>query len=207
MARQPLGPDELLTISEHCAEVFLREGDATPTVASLATAAGMSERTFYRYFPTKEDSLRPLFDRGNRIYAASFAAQPDGTALSAAVEASFAATLTRTAENTSVHLMKVILGSPALRRIWLEASYQAAELLRAPLARIVGAPEDSLETTVACGQAIIFMISGLGQMTSSGQSPAEAARAVSAAMAHTTHPAHRGTHQAPPEGKAHHEPL
>ncbi|SEC87821.1 TetR family transcriptional regulator [Arthrobacter woluwensis] len=205
MARQPLRPDELLTISEHCAEVFLSAGDATPTVATLAAAAGLSERTFYRYFPTKEDSLRPLFDRGDRIYASALAAQPDGVPLNSALESAFTDTLARTAGIVSTRLMQVVLASSALRRIWLEASYEAAELLRAPVARIIGAPEDSLETTVASGHAITFMIAGLGQINTTGQSPQEAARAVSTAMARLAHPVHPGAHQAFIEGKAHHE--
>ncbi|MFJ3958174.1 TetR/AcrR family transcriptional regulator [Arthrobacter sp. NPDC090010] len=186
MARRPLDQDELLKISEHCADKFLRGGETTPTVAELADGSGLSERTFYRYFPTKEDSLRPLFDHGNRLYAQAFDEQPTGTDFLSALEAAFILTLERSANSASVRLMDIVLKSPALRQIWLEASYQAFGVLRAPLARLLGSVPGSLETTVACGQAVVFMLSGLERMTVHGLNAGEAAAAVAHATANLT---------------------
>ncbi|MDP5226468.1 MULTISPECIES: TetR/AcrR family transcriptional regulator [Arthrobacter] len=186
MARRPLGQDELLKISEHCAGKFLRSGETAPTVAELAEDSGLSERSFYRYFPTKEDSLRPLFDHGNRFYAQAIDEQPAGTDFLSALEAAFIVTLERGRDRVSVQIMDVVLKSPALRQIWLEASYQAFDLLRAPLARLLGSTPGSLETTVACGQAVVFMLSGLERMTIHGLDAGEAARAVAHATANLT---------------------
>ncbi|MBF6482523.1 TetR family transcriptional regulator, partial [Nocardia cyriacigeorgica] len=77
MARKPLEPEVLVEISRTCADLFVRAGGSSPTVAELAAAAGLAERSFYRYFPTKEDSLRPMFDDGNHAFARAIDARPE----------------------------------------------------------------------------------------------------------------------------------
>jgi AcrR family transcriptional regulator len=59
-------------------ELFARDGFDATTVEDIATAAGCSERTVYRYFPFKEDiaffDMPGLFDR----MRAALARCPDG---------------------------------------------------------------------------------------------------------------------------------
>lgn len=151
----------LVQISSRCADLFISAGDASPSVADLSAAAGISPRTFHRYFPTKHDCLRPLFEAGNEIFAATLAAQADGTglpdALRAALEASFA---DRSDASTRV-LMAVVFGDPGLRRVWLEAVHDTARLIRPSVARLLGTAEDSIATTVAAGQVIVLVTAAL----------------------------------------------
>lgn len=51
-----------LRVSEECCELYLARGTTQLTVADIAGAVGVSERTFYRYFPVKADSIAPVFD-------------------------------------------------------------------------------------------------------------------------------------------------
>ncbi|MCA9772469.1 MAG: TetR/AcrR family transcriptional regulator [Myxococcales bacterium] len=48
-------------IIQAAAEVFAREGPTATSVEDLLRAAGVSRRTFYKYFRGKEDALRALF--------------------------------------------------------------------------------------------------------------------------------------------------
>jgi AcrR family transcriptional regulator len=180
MARPPLSADELLVISHRCADVFVAAGGARATVTDLAAAAKMSERTFYRYFPTKEDSLRPLFDDGLSRYVAALATQPTPgdapTAIMRAIEQTFAG-------DDEVHtraLMGTVVGDPALRRIWLEASYEAAQRLRPHIAALTEA--DDVTNSVMAGQAALLVVVAIEQLIRTGVPMSVAARAAAHAM-------------------------
>jgi AcrR family transcriptional regulator len=63
-----------VAIQEHALRLFRRQGYAATTVDQIAEAAEISQSTFFRYFPTKEDLL--LYDRYDPLMLAAFAAQP-----------------------------------------------------------------------------------------------------------------------------------
>ena len=79
-------------IQEHALRLFREQGYDATTVEQIADAAEVSQSTFFRYFPTKEDVV--LHDRFDPLLFAAFRAQPpDRTlvqALRAAMRAVFA---------------------------------------------------------------------------------------------------------------------
>ncbi|SDY97576.1 transcriptional regulator, TetR family [Saccharopolyspora shandongensis] len=182
MARQALDRDELLAISRRCAEVFAEAGDSSPTVARLAEAAGMSQRSFYRYFPTKEDCLRPVFDEGSRAFADALTAQPPGTGLADAILRAFDLAFSTSTDEEARALMAVVFTEDVLRRVWLQATYEITDLLRPSVAALLGAPEGDLRTTVVCGQAALLTIVALEHSIRDGTPLAAAARAAAAVM-------------------------
>lgn len=182
MARKSPGHSELLEISRSCANEFVRAGGSSPTVAELASAAGVAERTFYRYFLTKHDSLRPILVEGNREFAAAIQAQDPARGLVSGLTQAFAQTFPAAADDESRALMATVFDDPGLRRVWLEVSYETGQLIRPGIAALVGADEASIRTTVACGQAVLLVIAGLTHMVRDGLSSAEAADAAVAAM-------------------------
>lgn len=65
-----------LALAAAAERLFVTRGFAETTVAQIARAAGVSRRTFFRYFESKEDVLAEHADRlGERLYAA-LAARP-----------------------------------------------------------------------------------------------------------------------------------
>lgn len=57
-------------------KLFEKQGFIETTVDDIATAAQISVRTFYRYFPTKEDVLHLRIERRSRRLEARLAARP-----------------------------------------------------------------------------------------------------------------------------------
>jgi AcrR family transcriptional regulator len=62
------------TIQAHALRLFAQQGYAETTVDEIVEAAEVSQSTFFRYFPTKEDVV--LHDRYDPPLIAAFHAQP-----------------------------------------------------------------------------------------------------------------------------------
>jgi len=65
--------------------LFTRDGFEDTTVERIATAAGVSKRTFFRYFDSKADVLWHAFDGEVRALRAAFAAIPPDVPLLEAI--------------------------------------------------------------------------------------------------------------------------
>ncbi len=64
-------------ISETATQLFIEHGFAATTIDQIAEVAGVSRRSFFRYFPSKEDViLGELVERGPLV-AAALAARPE----------------------------------------------------------------------------------------------------------------------------------
>jgi AcrR family transcriptional regulator len=61
-------------IQAHALRLFIEQGYDATTVDQIAAAAEVSQSTFFRYFPTKEDVV--LHDRYDPLLIAAFHAQP-----------------------------------------------------------------------------------------------------------------------------------
>lgn len=53
--------DARLTVARHAARLFVENGLPATSGAQIAQAAGLSERTIWRYFASKESCVEPLF--------------------------------------------------------------------------------------------------------------------------------------------------
>lgn len=63
-----------LAIQRHALRLFQEQGYENTTVRQIADAAEVSESTFFRYFPTKEEVV--LWDEFDLSFATRFRAQP-----------------------------------------------------------------------------------------------------------------------------------
>jgi AcrR family transcriptional regulator len=108
------------------------------TVEEIASEAGISARTFYRYFPAKDDVLQVRIDRRGEALRAALSARPDGepplhslrAALEEVVSAEDAELLRRwTAVIASTpNVLKGVLGGIQLKRNEVIADFLGARL-------------------------------------------------------------------------------
>src|SRR5690348_8088241 len=71
----------MLEASQAVIALFLRKRTSDFSVKELAAHAGLSERTFYRYFPRKEDAIRPAVDASLARIVSDMRAVPRGKTL------------------------------------------------------------------------------------------------------------------------------
>src|SRR3954470_9308752 len=104
-------------IAETAFALFLARGFERTTVDEIAEAAGLSRRSFFRYFPSKEDAVFGLlYDLGEELAAAVAArpaTEPPWTALRAACAVMLTPMLSRSDE--ALALLRLINDTPTLR--------------------------------------------------------------------------------------------
>ncbi|MFE6697682.1 TetR family transcriptional regulator [Streptomyces sp. NPDC057718] len=156
--KRQLVSDEL---TESALQLMAQEGFDAVTVDAIAAAAGVSKRTFFRYFASKEDVVvQFLADMGAGMHAelaARPAADPPSTALRHAVWVAMAACADG-AEHSgrALRVVQLILRTPALRARFLEHQAQWRDDLAVETARRRGLdPEADLYPRLAAGAALV----------------------------------------------------
>lgn len=123
-------------IARTALDLFLRNGFEETTVDEIVREAGISRRSFFRYFGTKDDIvLGELVDRGAAI-AAAVTARPveEGPwpALRAAMDETAEVTMRDT--DAALALGRMLFETPVLRARLLEKRLRWHELLVPPVA-------------------------------------------------------------------------
>ncbi|MFD7640584.1 TetR/AcrR family transcriptional regulator [Kitasatospora sp. NPDC059795] len=141
------------------ARLFSERGAEGTTAEDIARTAGVSLRTFYRYFRTKEDAVAPLLADGSRQWVDLLAATAPGTpllpALVDAARAALAPAPGRPAASLgwTRGLLRAMPDDPALRDVWHRTQHDAEAALRPVLAELVGLPADSLDVLLLAATA------------------------------------------------------
>ena len=102
-------------LSEAALPLVIERGFETTTMEDLATAAGVSRRTFFRYFSSKEDVVFAFLDQWAARLAADIVAQPAGENPVGAVQQSFRK-LTAAYRDRALVLVRLVGETPALRQ-------------------------------------------------------------------------------------------
>src|SRR5437868_1080153 len=107
-------------IAETAFDLFATRGFDHVTVAQVAEAAGVSEKTVFNYFPTKEDLFFDEVPAREAALAAAVGARAPGQSVVAALRRLEGANCTRLASPGFAVFARVIDDSPALRAKELE---------------------------------------------------------------------------------------
>jgi AcrR family transcriptional regulator len=141
-----------LELARIAAGLITKHGFDGVTVEAIAEAAGISARTFYRYFPAKEDVVVPLAQDGTATLAEQLAARPPGEPLITAVPAAFAAMLAapgRLTPRESAAFTRMLTTHAALRGRWLDTLQDSEQVLAAVIAARLGLKPDAAEARLA----------------------------------------------------------
>jgi AcrR family transcriptional regulator len=133
-------------LHEAAMDLFSRQGFDRTTVEEIAAACEMSPRTFFRYFPTKEDVLFGDSEQRSTTLVETLVAQPPDLPPLAAIHAAMR-TISLTYDDerdTLVARAAIVQGSPGLRAYKVEHQRGWEEALVAGLLRRSDAAHDSL---------------------------------------------------------------
>ncbi|MGO9961916.1 MAG: TetR family transcriptional regulator [Acidimicrobiales bacterium] len=142
------------------ARLFIERGYDATTVADIATAAGISPRTFFRYFTAKEQVVNDALGECIALFSAVLDDRPDDEPLLDSLRAAGNVTLAKTLEKGVAELFAVVRPTPPLRAQWLALCNAYTERIAASLGPRLGATEDPMVADLAAG-ALIGMVANV----------------------------------------------
>jgi len=160
-----------LEIAREAVRLFTAKGVSATSAEEIAAAAGISPRTLWRYFPSKESCVLPLLTIGTDATARSlrhWPAEGGVTSLVDELERSGAELLARLP--MLLDLVRLTRTEPALRRVWIQAHSDAEPVFAAELARRAGAPDDDLAIRMQAGMINLALRVAMEHHASRGDS-------------------------------------
>ncbi|MFK0157348.1 TetR/AcrR family transcriptional regulator [Streptomyces sp. NPDC090493] len=137
-----------LDISRHAVRLFAAQGVAATSGEQIARAAGVSERTLWRYFPGKESCVEPLLTESVAAFRAVLRAWPPGVDLTEHLRAAYRPALDSSSGGDAEAVLTVIRlthGEPALRAVYLVLRERAEDTFAEVLAERAGGKADPLD--------------------------------------------------------------
>ncbi|WP_031068772.1 TetR family transcriptional regulator [Streptomyces sp. NRRL WC-3742] len=179
--KRQLVADEL---AQAALELLAQKGFDAVTVDEIAAAAGVSKRTFFRYFASKEDVIVRLLAEMGADMRAELAARPPEEPPSVALRHAVSVSVTSCTGHAeqALQVVRLILGTPALHARFLERQAQWREELATELAARTGQPV-GLHPRLAAGTALAAFDVILQQWSTGTQDPAELTARAFAAIA------------------------
>src|SRR5256885_5001560 len=104
-------------IAESAVTLFARDGYDNVSVEDISEEAGISLRTFYRYFSAKDEVLSPIFTQATEDLLDHIARRPAAEDLAEAVEHAYRQGTPPTDRVQA--LIRLFTGVPALQARWL----------------------------------------------------------------------------------------
>lgn len=175
-----------LDISREASRLFWKQGLAATTGAQIAAAAGLSTRTVWRHFRSKESCAEPIVVRGVRREMAMLRSWPPHRSLDEhlAIEVrEYARGATRTDhvdDALAIRMAVLATTEPAIRTAWLMACDQEQRNMVEIIALRAGAPTDDLRVRLhaaAAAAVLRTLTETIGTALLSGTDPREFADA------------------------------
>ena len=177
-------------ISNVATEMFLARGFEAVTVTEVAAAAGVSEKTVYNYFPTKESLVLDQIQGQVERLIGAVRDRPHGVSPSAALVAALKEDSRRFYEIIPADRLPrieefsaMVRGTPALRAAWSEHRHQLVAALTQVLAAELQV-EETMPEPLTAARALVGLVELLYDSrlrhASSGGGPQEVQRQVDA---------------------------
>jgi AcrR family transcriptional regulator len=152
-------------IQSHALRLFREQGYDATTVEQIIDAADVSESTFFRYFPTKEDLV--LQDDYDPLIVEAYKAQPPGLPPIPAIRATFGALFAHMSAQQQAEQRErvaLVLSVPKLRAAMLDEYAKAMQLLAATMAERAGRRPDDFAVRTIAGAVVGALMAVLAEM-------------------------------------------
>jgi AcrR family transcriptional regulator len=147
-----------LEIAEAATSLFIEQDFEATTVEQIATAAGISLRTFYRYCDSKDDVLTSVVvTAGTRFVELIASGSPELPLAEVVISAVTTAMEDQDHPNLRRNATTIMLRTPGLRQRWLSIAHNNEKVLTLVLAARLGWQPESLAATalaVMVGSAV-----------------------------------------------------
>ncbi|TDU03083.1 TetR family transcriptional regulator [Streptomyces sp. 846.5] len=142
-----------LEIAQEAVRLFEAKGVAATSAEEVAQAVGVSQRTLWRYFPSKEQFVEPLLVSGIELMAQRLREWRPGTPVhvgraGAAADATVTITATPEAVTALRGLVRLTREEDGLRGVWLQVHHQAEAVFAEAVAERTGRAPQDLEPRV-----------------------------------------------------------
>lgn len=150
-------------------DLFVARGSTRMTVAEIAAAIGISERSFYRYFATKEESIMPVFVRATDAFGSGIEARPGS--LREAVIGAFSALFEDDASARVAKVFPLVVAEAELWSVFLRVTHRAEVVLAPLFARRLGLPDESIESRATAAAVVSASRLAFERMAQHGADP------------------------------------
>ena len=193
-----------LEISRAGIRLFREHGVAATSGDQIAEAVGLSARTFWRWFRTKESCVEPVLSLSIAAFVACLRRWPAERSLEQHLVADYRADADAEPGDGELvfDVVRMSAGEPALRAIWLVVQERAEPVLAAIVAERLGRDPDDVEVRVqaaALNAALRIATEDIAAATADGDQPSEERRA---RLSATVRAATRGVVAGDPVGPA-----
>ncbi|WP_298335712.1 TetR family transcriptional regulator [Ferrimicrobium sp.] len=127
-----------MMLTEAAAELFVMKGFDQTTVEEIAQAAGISPRTFFRYFATKDEVVMSFLWLKVDKLLGSLAVRPKEEELLESVQVVFRSSEADGNVERDRQLLRLLATTPSLRARWLIDGWESAVRLRPIIAERLG---------------------------------------------------------------------
>lgn len=137
-----------LEVSRHAVRLFARHGVAATSGEQIATAAGISQRTLWRYFRSKESCVEPLLTMMIDGFQAVLRSWPAELGLAEHLRAAytpFADPASRADMEAVLTVVRMTHDEPGLRAVYLVLRERSESTIAEVLARRLALPPDALD--------------------------------------------------------------
>jgi AcrR family transcriptional regulator len=140
-----------MEIAEEAVRLFAAKGVGGTSADEIAAAAGVSTRTLWRYFRSKEDCVRPLLTTGLDAMADHVRTWDGRGSLLTAVRRAGELEVDPRHAAALRELVRLTQTEPGLRAVWLETHHEAEVLFCRLVAESTGRSADELSLRLHVG--------------------------------------------------------
>ncbi len=172
-----------LRASENCAQLYIQLGTTDLNAAEIAKRIGVAERTFYRLFPRKHDTIRPLLTHAGAVMATSVQ-ESVGQAIDESLADAFRKAFSGEHDERTRKLFPLIFRDQAMRAVVLQAVHDGEGTIRPVIADRLAFPADSIEARAAASLFVSAVLISLEIMVQREADPFTTFTTVLNAAAH-----------------------